>query len=268
MSIVTCSVFAMSTTPAAIYARISSDAEGDGLGVARQIKDCRAEAKRRGWQVADVYTDNDVSATRSKRRPEYERMLADVRAGRIRALVVWDVDRLTRTPRELEDIIDQADRHGLALASVGGEIDLATPQGRMTARIKGSVARHETEQQSRRLKRKFLERAEAGQPHSFAAYGYRRRQDGTDELDAEQAETIRDAARMLLAGQSLRSVVAELNRRGSTSARGLPWSSTSSSRSWSANGTPGTARISGRSSGEVPGHRSMTRGRMTAWSRC
>lgn len=212
-------------TMAAIYARISTDSEGEGLGVARQIADCTAEVTRRGWTLTDTYVDNDVSATRSKVRPEYERMLADIRGGRITALVVWDVDRLTRTPRELEDIIDLADRQGLALASIGGEIDLATPQGRMTARIKGSVARHETEQQSRRLKRKFQERAEAGKPHSFAAFGYRRRDDGTDELDPDQAEVIRSAAQMLLAGMSLRSVTAEMNNRGSTSPRGLPWSS-------------------------------------------
>ncbi|WP_420123712.1 recombinase family protein [Nakamurella sp.] len=210
---------------AAIYARISKDSEGDGLGVARQIADCTAEVARRGWTLAGTYVDNDVSATRSKVRPEYERMLDDVRAGRINALVVWDVDRLTRTPRELEDIIDFADRQGLELASIGGVIDLATPQGRLVARMKGSVARHETEQQSRRLKRKFQERAEAGKPHSFAAFGYRRRDDGTDELDPDQAEVIRSAAKMLLSGMSLRSTTAELNARGSTSPRGMPWAS-------------------------------------------
>lgn len=225
MSIAIGSVFRMDRS-AALYARISSDSEGQGLGVARQIADCTAEAGRRGWSVVDQYVDNDVSATRSKVRPEYQRMLGAIRAGVITALVVWDVDRLTRTPRELEDIIDLADRQGLALASVGGEIDLATPQGRMTARIKGTVARHETEQQSRRLKRKFQERAEAGKPHSFAAFGYRRRADGTDELDPEQAAVIRAAAAALLGGQSLRSVVAELNSAGRPSARGGPWSST------------------------------------------
>lgn len=224
MSIVFCSLFRMDMM-AAIYARISKDSEGDGLGVARQIADCTAEVARRGWTLAGTYVDNDVSATRSKIRPEYQRMLADVRAGRINALVVWDVDRLTRTPRELEDIIDFADRQGLELASIGGVIDLATPQGRLVARMKGSVARHETEQQSRRLKRKFQERAEAGKPHSFAAFGYRRRDDGTDELDPDQAEVIRSAAKMLLSGMSLRSTTAELNARGSTSPRGLPWAS-------------------------------------------
>ena len=92
----------------------------------------------------------------------------------IDALVVWDVDRLTRTPAELERFIALADAHDIALASVGGDVDLATPQGRLTARIKGSVARHEVEQSSRRLRRKFLERAEQGKPHGKLAYGYMR----------------------------------------------------------------------------------------------
>jgi site-specific DNA recombinase len=52
------------TTPrmAAIYARISSDQDGRGLGVARQVEDCRKLASDRGWAVAEEYVDNDVSA--------------------------------------------------------------------------------------------------------------------------------------------------------------------------------------------------------------
>ncbi|MEJ7647956.1 MAG: recombinase family protein [Nakamurella sp.] len=215
----------MTETRAGIYARISSDDTGEGLGVARQIADCEAEARRRGWTVTARFTDNDVSATRSKRRPEYERMLTAAAAGRITGLIVWDVDRLTRTPRELEDVIDLADRVGLALASVGGEIDLSTPQGRMTARIKGSVARHETEQMSRRIRRKFDDRAQAGSPHGFVAYGYRR-VDGRDVLEPGEAAVIGSTADRLLGGESLRSIVADLNAQAVPSPRGLPWSST------------------------------------------
>lgn len=215
----------MSRTQAGIYARISSDDTHEGLGVARQIADCEADATRRGWTIVERYTDNDVSATRSKRRPEYQRMLADVAAGHITGLIVWDVDRLTRTPRELEDVIDLADRAGLALASIGGDIDLATPQGRMTARIKGSVARHETEQMSRRIRRSFDERAAAGKAHGFVAYGYRR-VDGRDVLEPEQARVIRSTAKRLLAGETMRSIVASLNAAGDLSPRGIPWSST------------------------------------------
>src|SRR5688572_30028619 len=84
---------------AAIYARISLDRDGKKLGVARQLDDCRKLASDRGWEIAGEYVDNDVSATRSRRRPEYEQMLDEVEAGRVDAIVAWDLDRLTRKPR-------------------------------------------------------------------------------------------------------------------------------------------------------------------------
>ncbi len=66
---------------AAIYARISQDRTGEGLGVQRQLEDCRAEATRRGWRVAEEYVDDDISAYSGKQRPAYQRMLEDLRSG-------------------------------------------------------------------------------------------------------------------------------------------------------------------------------------------
>lgn len=224
----------MITPTAAIYARISSD-DGSALGVARQIEDCTALATRRGWAIADTFIDNDVSASSGVRRPEYERLIEAIKREKVSALVVWDVDRLTRTPSELEQFIGLADAHSIALASVGGEVDLATPQGRLTARIKGSVARHEVEQSSRRLKRKFLERAEAGKSHGKVAYGYVREPlfDASGVLTGyvEQAhpvhaEVIRTATAHLLAGEPLRALVASLNAAETLSPSGKPWSGT------------------------------------------
>ena len=146
---------------AAIYTRISSDA-GTGLGVARQEQDCRILAAQRGWTIVDVYVDNDISASDGKPRPAYTRLLDDLAEGLIEAVLVWDLDRLRRRPAELEAFLDLADRHKIALASVGGDVDLATPEGRLVARIKGAVARQEVEQVSRRLRRKQLELAQAG----------------------------------------------------------------------------------------------------------
>ncbi len=79
-----------------IYARISQDRDGDGLGVKRQLQDCRADALRRGWTVAEEYVDDDISAYAGKLRPAYERMVADIAAGRRDAVLVWHVDRLQR----------------------------------------------------------------------------------------------------------------------------------------------------------------------------
>ena len=89
-----------------VYARISSDREADGLGVRRQLEDCERLAERKGWEVVERYVDDDVSAWSGRTRPEYARCLDDLRTGVIDGLLVYDLDRLHRQPRELEAFID------------------------------------------------------------------------------------------------------------------------------------------------------------------
>jgi DNA invertase Pin-like site-specific DNA recombinase len=145
---------------AAVYLRQSVDRYGDELAISRQREDCLKLCDGRGWSPHE-YLDNDTSATKG-RRPAYERMLDDIRAGDIGAVVVWDLDRLHRRPMELEHFIDLADEKHVALASVGGDADLSTDNGRLFARIKGAVARAEIERKSARMKRAARQRAEAG----------------------------------------------------------------------------------------------------------
>lgn len=204
---------ATSTLRTAIYVRISLDMTGQKLGVKRQEEDCRAYCKARGMHVVEVYVDNDVSATSNKIRPEWQRLLADVRAGSIDAIVVWHIDRMTRKPRELEDVIDLADAHGLQLGTVTGDVDLATPTGRMVARIMGAAARHEAEHKGERQRRALRQAAEAGRPKigGRRAFGYD--SDGVT-VRHDEAEIIREAARRVLAGETLRSVAIDLNERG------------------------------------------------------
>ncbi len=214
----------MGEVRAAIYTRISVDI-GTALGVERQRRDCVQLALAKGWDIAGVFTDNDVSATSGRKRPAYERMLAELEARRLDALICWDVDRLTRSPVELERIIDLADRYGIALASVGGEIDLANPQGRLVARIKASVAKHEVEQASRRQKRQMLDRAQKGLPHGQKSYGWQR-VDGKDILDPAEAMIVTEVAHRLIGGESINSITRSLNERGVLSPYGKLWTRT------------------------------------------
>ena len=101
-----------STTPrkAAIYLRISLDHEMDGLAIDRQREQCEALAKFRQWEVVETYVDQSKSATdRTKVRPAYDQMVADYKAGAFDAIICYDLDRLTRQPRQLEDWIDASD---------------------------------------------------------------------------------------------------------------------------------------------------------------
>jgi DNA invertase Pin-like site-specific DNA recombinase len=103
---------------AAVYLRQSLDRDGTGLAIARQRDDCLKLCVERGWEPVE-YVDNDTSASSGKARPAYMRMLADIDAGHLRAVVAWDLDRLHRRPVELEPFIDLADRHRLALERGG-----------------------------------------------------------------------------------------------------------------------------------------------------
>src|SRR5947209_3669246 len=154
---------ASASVRAAVYCRISDDRTEEALGVARQELDCRALAERRGWDVADLYIDNDLSAYRGAPRPAYSRLLDDISAKRVDAVVVYDLDRLHRHPRELEQFFEVCDAAGLKhLASVSGDVDLATHDGRFHARILGAVARKESDDKSRRSGRKHEGLALAG----------------------------------------------------------------------------------------------------------
>src|SRR5690242_18400057 len=112
--------------PVGVYLRISDDSAGEAKGVARQREDCTALAAVRRWEPV-IYEDNDVSAfRRGVVRPEFERMLADLKAGQIRGIVVYDLDRLARQPRDLERVIDlYEETPGLIFASLQGDINLA-----------------------------------------------------------------------------------------------------------------------------------------------
>lgn len=206
---------------AAVYVRISSDREGSGLGVARQEEDCRALCERLGWHVAEVYPDNDVSAYSGKKRPEWDRLNADIAAGQVDAIACWHVDRLTRSPRELEDVIDLHDQQGIQLATCTGDIDLSTPTGRFIARALGAAARHEAEHKSERQRRQLRQAAEAGKPHS-GQRGYGHTADRSQVIEAEAA-VIREYARRALAGESVKELAGDLNRRGIPTSTGRDW---------------------------------------------
>lgn len=208
---------------AAIYVRISSDAAGEGLGVARQEADCRALVEARpGWAVCEVYRDNDASAYSGKPRPEYERMLANIEAGNVGAVIAWHGDRLHRSPKELERFIDLAERTGLRVETVkAGTIDLSTASGRAVARTLGAWARFESEHKSDRIRRKLAENAAAGKPHGgHRPYGWE-----PDRMVPRESEAsvLRESAARVLAGEPLRAILRSLNERGLYNATGTPW---------------------------------------------
>ncbi|MBH0098686.1 recombinase family protein [Salinibacterium sp. NSLL150] len=213
----------MSEVRAAIYLRISRDDLDTGLAVERQREDCLRIVTERGWNlIAEPYVDNAISASKRKvSRPAYDRMREDFEAGAFDALVCYDLDRLTRQPRQLEDWIDAAEERGLLLVTANGEADLTTDNGRLFARIKASVARAEIERKGARQKRANIQRIESGRPApGRRRYGYE--PDGTTPRESE-AVHVRRMFEHVAAGGSIRSIAMMLREEGVDPAPGKQW---------------------------------------------
>ncbi|WP_280442177.1 recombinase family protein [Nocardia brasiliensis] len=213
-----------------IYARISRDKVGFARGVERQIEDDRELAEAKNGVVVAVYVDNDVSAYSGKPRPDYERMMTDVKAGLLDLIIAWHPDRLHRSPSELERFIAIVEREGVEVSTVkAGHYDLSTPSGRMVARQLGAVARYESEHKAERISRERQQRARAGQwVGGPRIYGYEN--DGVTIRPKEQ-QVIQGVVESLSAGISLRAIVSDLNAGGiATPREGKRWVSSTLTR--------------------------------------
>ena len=217
---------------AVIYTRISHDPMGSEAGVDRQEKDCRVFAKKHGFTVVGKpVVDNDRSASRYSRRARegWMEVLALVDMDAVDAIIAYDLDRLLRQPRELEDLIDRAER-GLEVFSMSGSLDLATGDGRALARILVTMAAKESDNTSRRKRRQEEDDAAAGKKHGATPFGYRLvgatsvrrvvkgeervvRVGGRWEPDPKTAPVLVDVAQRLLAGESATGLARELDRR-------------------------------------------------------
>ncbi len=220
---------------AAIYVRISEDKDGQGAGVERQEADCRRIVAEHGWTVGQVYAENDTSAFRRKVvtlpdgrqarrvvRPQFRAMMDDLASGAVDALVVYNLDRMVRDPRDLEDLIDLVEERGIPTYAASGMLDLSNDHGITTARLQCAFANQESRNTSRRVARKHLSLAQQGRPSGggIRAYGYER--DGMTVVEAE-AEVVREMARRVIAGESLAAIAQDLTNRGVPTVRGGAW---------------------------------------------
>lgn len=212
------------TVRAAIYNRISHDKDSDQEAVTRQNAAAVKRATAEGWEVVKAYTDNSISASKSNVvRPAYESMLADYRAGRFSVILVQDLDRLTRQPRQLEDWVEAGERGELRIVTLDGEVDFATDNGRMVARIKAAVAKGEVERKGNRQRFANAARAEKGAwTFSRRPYGYERR-DGRVQVVQAEAEVLREAYRRVVRGESLYAIGEDFNARGLLTLGGVRW---------------------------------------------
>lgn len=134
------------------YVRVSTAEQGvSGLSLEGQRKAIRMEAKRRGWELIDVYAD--VASARSRNgRIQLGHALEELREGRADALLATKVDRIARSMLDFATIANDADRQGWALVLAESGFDMSTPYGKAMAGMASVFAELEADLISERTR--------------------------------------------------------------------------------------------------------------------
>jgi site-specific DNA recombinase len=211
---------------AGIYLRISADPDGTQTATKRQLEDCQKYADVHGLEVVDTFEDVDISAYKRKaRRPEFDRLLMAVRDRSVDVGLAWKLDRLARRQRDFVRLDESLEETGGCIITVADGLNTSQPTGRLVVEILTSVARQESANISTRTARAHEMIAKQGRTLTGGtrAFGYPR--DRRTIID-EEATLIREAAKRVLNGETLRSITVDWQSRGIKSPAGKVWTST------------------------------------------
>lgn len=214
-----------------IYTRVSVD-KREGRSVTEQETEARQVAEAEGWQVVQVFTDNDRSASRyaTKVRKGYAALLAHLAAEPVDVLILWEPSRGDRELESWAGLLNLCRRRGTRIHVVTHHrtYDLAQPRDWRTLAEDGVDSAYESEKTRERIMRNVRANAVAGRPHGKLQFGYTRVYDDrgrfVEQIEhPEQAPLVREAARRVLAGESCNSIAADFNARGIAGPTGGRW---------------------------------------------
>ena len=208
-----------------VYARYSSDAQRDA-SIEDQVRICRARADREGWDIREVYADHAISGA-TMLRPDYQRLLADIRAGAGDIVLAESLDRFSRDQEHIAAFYKQVSYAGVRIVTLAeGEVS------ELHIGLKGTMGALYLKDLAQKTHRGMEGRLRQGRSLGRAPYGYRvvRRLAANGEPDRglraivpEEAATVRRIFREHAAGMSPRQIARRLNAEGVPSPSGGIW---------------------------------------------
>src|SRR6266478_5612627 len=203
----------------AIYTRKSTehglDLEFNSLDAQRDA--CEAYIKSQtsqGWKALPQYYDDPAYSGGNLDRPALQKLLKDIDASRVDVIVVYKIDRLTRSLADFAKLVEAFDAKSISFVAVTQQFNTTTSMGRLTLNVLLSFAQFERELSSERVRDKIAASRRKGKwTGGTVPLGY----DGKDKklvVNETEAETVRAIFRLYLELKSFSKLVAELDRRG------------------------------------------------------
>jgi site-specific DNA recombinase len=181
----------------------------------------RAMGVVQGVEVAEVITDAGESA-KSLQRPGMARLLAMVDSGQVQTVIIAKLDRLTRSVKDLAELLERFQKRGVSLVSVAESLDTGSAAGRLVINVMMAVSQWEREAIGERTATALQFKKANRKVYSHPPYGFECQGDSLVPVEAEQAVISR--IRLMNAnGCSLRKIAAALNGDGVRSKQGGQW---------------------------------------------
>ena len=214
----------MNSTKVVGYIRVSTESQvAEGVSLDAQRAKIAAWCLANDADLVAVYVDAGISGKRADNRPDLVAALDHVcRIGG--ALVVYSLSRLTRSTRDTITISERLEKAGADLVSLSEKIDTTSAAGKMVFRMMGVLNEFERDQISERTTAALAYKKSRGERTGKVPFGKSLASDGiTLEVNALEEQVLDLIAQLHAAGESMRKIADELNRRNVPSKGGKPW---------------------------------------------
>ena len=195
---------------AAIYVRVSTDEQArEGFSISAQRENLLKYAEAEGWEVYDTYIDDGYSA-KDMNRPELKRLLKDIHARNVDIVLVMKLDRLTRSVRDLYELLDEFEKHHCSFYSRQERFDISSSMGRAMLGMLGIFAQWERETIAERVRFGMEQMVKEGKrPGAPKPFGY----DKNGNQIPEEVAILHEMRRLYMKGNGFYTVAQTLNRR-------------------------------------------------------
>lgn len=199
----------------AIYVRVSTDEQAkEGFSIPAQKERLRSFCESQGWEIVQEYIEEGWSA-KDLDRPQMQRLLKDIKKGNIDVVLVYRLDRLTRSVLDLYLLLQTFEKYNVAFRSATEVYDTSTAMGRLFITLVAALAQWERENLAERVKFGIEQMIDEGKkPGGHSPYGYKFDKNFNCTIIEDEANIVRMIYRMYCDGFGYRSIADRLNELG------------------------------------------------------
>jgi len=197
---------------AGVYIRVSTEDQArEGFSLGEQKEKLLALCKFKDLEVYKVYEDAGVSAKDMEHRPQFQQMLQDMKDGKINYIVAYKLDRITRSVRDLEELITLLEQYGCYLLCDRDDVNTSTANGKFFVRMLTVLSQLEIEIVSERTKFGLNGAIKSGHIPGQRPFGYTKSEEKKMVIDPTTRPYVEKIFNMYLEGKSFQQIANYFN---------------------------------------------------------